>query len=94
MGASQDLEAAGSRRMLVNAAFWCLGLEKQISATLNVDVVGEFRPRASASMRTRRACGRRSLRSSKQRLTEMTEVAVILVGHLGHLGRPSYQGLQ
>lgn len=43
MGASQDLEAAGSRRMLVNAALWCVGLEKEITPTLAVDIVGEYR---------------------------------------------------
>jgi type 1 glutamine amidotransferase len=44
MGASQDLEAAGTRRMLVNAAFWCVGMEKAITPNLNVDVVGDYRP--------------------------------------------------
>jgi len=44
MGASQDLEAAGTRRLLVNAALWCVGMEKAITPTLNVDTVGEFRP--------------------------------------------------
>jgi type 1 glutamine amidotransferase len=44
MGASQDLAAAGTRRMLVNAAFWCVGLEKAITPSLNVDVVGEYQP--------------------------------------------------
>lgn len=44
MGASQDLEAAGSRRMLVNAAYWCVGLEKTITPMLNVEVVGDYRP--------------------------------------------------
>ncbi len=44
MGASQDLEAAGTRRLLVNAAYWCVGLDKAITPMLNVDVVGEFRP--------------------------------------------------
>lgn len=44
MGASQDLEAVGTRRMIVNAAFWCIGLERSITPTLNVDTVGEFRP--------------------------------------------------
>ncbi len=43
MGASQDLEAAGTRRMLVNAALWCTGLEKEITPTLNVDIVGPYR---------------------------------------------------
>jgi type 1 glutamine amidotransferase len=44
MGASQDLTAVGTRRMLVNAAFWCLGMEDQITPTLNVELVGEYAP--------------------------------------------------
>jgi type 1 glutamine amidotransferase len=44
MGASQDLEAAGTRRMLVNASLWCVGLEKAITPTLSVDIVGEYQP--------------------------------------------------
>jgi type 1 glutamine amidotransferase len=43
MGASQDLEAEGTRRMLVNAAYWCVGLEERIPAMSNVDIVGEFK---------------------------------------------------
>lgn len=44
MGASQDLEAAGTRRMLVNAAYWCVGLDAAITPSLAVDVVGDYRP--------------------------------------------------
>ena len=44
MGSADDLVAAGTRRMLVNAAFWCVGLEKAITPTLNVDTVGNFQP--------------------------------------------------
>lgn len=44
MGASQDLLYAGTRRMLVNAAYWCVGLEDQIKADSNVDVVGKYEP--------------------------------------------------
>ena len=44
MGASQDLIADGSRRMLVNAAYWCLGMEKKIAAKSKVDIVGEYKP--------------------------------------------------
>ena len=44
MGASQDLEAAGTRRMLVNAACWCVGLDKAITPSLNVDIVGDYQP--------------------------------------------------
>lgn len=44
MGASQDLLAEGTRRMIVNAAYWCLGMEEKILATSNVDIVGEWAP--------------------------------------------------
>jgi hypothetical protein len=45
MGASQDFESEGLRRLLVNASFWALGLEKKITPKLNVDFVGEYKPR-------------------------------------------------
>ena len=44
MGASQDLEYVGTRRMIVNAAFWAVGLEEKITDKLNVDLVGDFKP--------------------------------------------------
>ena len=44
MGASQDLEAVGTRRMLVNASLWCVDLEKAITPTLSVEIVGEYQP--------------------------------------------------
>jgi type 1 glutamine amidotransferase len=45
MGASQDLLAVGTRRMIVNAAYWCLGMEDKIPATgTAVDVVGAWTP--------------------------------------------------
>lgn len=44
MGASQDLESEGLRRLLVNAAYWCLGMEDQIAAKSQVDIVGEYKP--------------------------------------------------
>jgi hypothetical protein len=45
MGASQDLEREGTRRMLVNAAYWAVGLEDKIPAKSNVDLVGEYKTR-------------------------------------------------
>jgi hypothetical protein len=45
MGASQDLLYEGTRRMLVNACYWAVGLEKQIPPKSKVDLVGEYRPR-------------------------------------------------
>jgi hypothetical protein len=44
MGASQDLESAGLRRLLVNATYWGLGWEEKISPEMKVDIVGEFHP--------------------------------------------------
>jgi type 1 glutamine amidotransferase len=44
MGAATDLESAGLRRMLVNAAYWCVGLEDRIAARSNVSIVGDFDP--------------------------------------------------
>lgn len=44
MGAAVDLENEGLRRLLVNAAYWCLGMEAQIPERANVDLVGEYRP--------------------------------------------------
>lgn len=44
MGSSTDLESEGMRRLLVNAAYWCVGLEKQIPDKSNVEIVGEYKP--------------------------------------------------
>jgi len=44
MGAATDLASAGTRRMLVNACYWALGLESQIPSASNVDLVGTFEP--------------------------------------------------
>ena len=44
MGASQDLEFEGTRRMIVNGCFWALGLEEKIPDKTKVDLVGEFKP--------------------------------------------------
>jgi hypothetical protein len=44
MGASQDLLCEGTRRMIVNASYWCLGMEDKIPAKNNVEIVGEWAP--------------------------------------------------
>jgi hypothetical protein len=44
MGAAVDLENEGLRRLLVNAAFWAVGLEKKIPAKANVDYIGKYKP--------------------------------------------------
>ncbi|AXE20275.1 hypothetical protein DR864_22245 [Runella rosea] len=43
-GASEDLLSEGFRRMALNAAFWALGMEKQIKANNNIDFVGPYKP--------------------------------------------------
>ena len=42
MGASQDLESAGLRRLVVNACYW--GLEMEVPDAANVDLVGRYDP--------------------------------------------------
>ena len=44
MGAATDLENAPLRRLLVNAAYWAVGLEDKISADSSVELVGEYHP--------------------------------------------------
>jgi type 1 glutamine amidotransferase len=44
MGSAQDMASEGYRRLLVNAAYWAVGLESKIPARSNVDLVGEFKP--------------------------------------------------
>jgi type 1 glutamine amidotransferase len=44
MGASQDLQWEGTRRLIVNGCLWALGMEEKIPAKTNVDLVGEFKP--------------------------------------------------
>ncbi|MEC5128225.1 ThuA domain-containing protein [Verrucomicrobiales bacterium BCK34] len=43
-GASEDLLNDGYRRMLVNATYWMLGLEDQITADSAIDFVGPYKP--------------------------------------------------
>ena len=44
MGSGTDLQSAGLRRLIINAAYWCLEMESAITATRSVDVVGEYKP--------------------------------------------------
>jgi type 1 glutamine amidotransferase len=44
IGASQDIQSEGVRRMFVNASYWALGIEDKLPAKAKVDIVGEFRP--------------------------------------------------
>jgi hypothetical protein len=49
MGAADDLENEGLRRLLVNATYWAVGLEKKIPAKADVDLVGEYHPHSYLS---------------------------------------------
>ena len=44
MGAATDLIEEGTRRLVVNAAYWAIGLEDKIPEKSNVALVGEFKP--------------------------------------------------
>ncbi len=44
MGASQDFSSEGLRRLLINATYWTLEMEKQIPEHMNVDFVGDYKP--------------------------------------------------
>ncbi|MFQ5506442.1 MAG: ThuA domain-containing protein [Planctomycetota bacterium] len=44
MGAATDLRSEGTRRLLVNACYWALGLEDRIPERSNVDLVGDYEP--------------------------------------------------
>ena len=44
MGAATDLEAEGTRRLIVNAAYWAVGMEAKIADKSNVELVGDYKP--------------------------------------------------
>ncbi len=44
MGSAHDFQSAGLRRLTVNAAYWCMHLEKDIDTKFGVDIVGEYKP--------------------------------------------------
>jgi type 1 glutamine amidotransferase len=44
LGTSEDLLTEANRRLLVNACYWALRLDPQISAKANVSLVGDYRP--------------------------------------------------
>jgi hypothetical protein len=44
MGHAGDFQSEGVRRMLVNACYWCLRLEKSLPARSNVELVGDYDP--------------------------------------------------
>ena len=44
MGASQDFVEPGLRRLLVNAVYWTLGMQDQITPDSKIDFVTKFKP--------------------------------------------------
>lgn len=44
LGTSEDLLTEANRRLLVNACYWALGLDRQINAKANVSLIGEYHP--------------------------------------------------
>ena len=44
MGHNGDFVSEGFRRLLVNATYWCMGMEGKIPAKANVELVGEYKP--------------------------------------------------
>lgn len=44
MGSGTDLQNAGLRRLIINAAHWCMEMDPSVAATRSVDFVGEYKP--------------------------------------------------
>ena len=44
MGASQDFQNEGLRRLLVNATYWAIGMEDRIPDAADVAIVGDYQP--------------------------------------------------
>ncbi len=44
MGHCGDLKCENFRRLLVNACYWCMGLEEKIPPKANVNLVGKYEP--------------------------------------------------
>lgn len=49
MGAADDIETEGLRRLIVNAVYWSLGMERQIPAMADVAFVGKYDPHSFAA---------------------------------------------
>lgn len=47
MGSGTDLKSAGLRRLIINAAYWSMGMESAITATRSVEIVGDYQPLGS-----------------------------------------------
>ncbi len=44
MGSGKDLQNAGLRRLIINAAYWGLGMDGTINSNSSVDIVGSYKP--------------------------------------------------
>jgi len=44
MGHGGDFRSEGFRRLLVNAGYWCMGMEDKIPAKSNATIVGDYHP--------------------------------------------------
>ena len=44
MGSARDLESAGLRRLIINAVYWGLEMENEISPKSSVAIVGDYEP--------------------------------------------------
>ncbi len=44
MGSAHDFQNVGLRRLVVNAAYWCMQMESDINARSSVDIVGPYNP--------------------------------------------------
>ena len=47
MGSARDLQSAGLRRLVINAAYWGMKLEDKITPDRSVEIVGPYAPLAS-----------------------------------------------
>ncbi|MBN8246447.1 MAG: ThuA domain-containing protein [Verrucomicrobia bacterium] len=47
MGSASDLKSAGLRRLILNAAYWGMGMEAAIHPARSVELVGDYHPLAS-----------------------------------------------
>ena len=44
MGSGTDLQSSGLRRLIINAAYWGMEMESEITATRSVEIVGSYKP--------------------------------------------------
>jgi hypothetical protein len=47
MGSGHDLQSAGLRRLIINAAYWGMEMEAAITPDRSVEIVGTYQPRKS-----------------------------------------------